>query len=245
LQYVFALFGSQGVSHFITEISCQNSPAMSLLSTCGFRRAARLVHYQMPSEWQFHTDEMDQNAGNTFRWARPEDQPALFQLAQDAMPSDLRFVYAREAQDFPIAEVSSDVWQWNLNRLIKLKSWYWVKEDEQRQVLQAAIKVTAHRQGDFHIEFIIHPGWQDTSTYAFEYAMQAIVRLHMRGIIVAKAYDYEPSLTDLFNKAGWQRTGEFLLLVKEHWLKVKKPHSLKFENTVTLPSIAKPAINLP
>ncbi len=40
LQYVFALFGSQGVSHFIIEVSCDNSPAMSLLAASGFRRAA-------------------------------------------------------------------------------------------------------------------------------------------------------------------------------------------------------------
>jgi len=245
LQYVFALFGSQGVSHFITEISCQNSPAMSLLAACGFRRAARLVHYQMPSDWHFAAEEMNPDKCNGFRWAKPTDQSSLFQLAQDALPSDLRFVYAREPEDFTIKEVPPDVWQWNINRLTKLESWYWVKEDEQRQALQAAIKVTAHRQGDFHIEFIIHPGWQNMSTDAFEYAMVSIARLNMKGILVAKAYDYEPSLTDLFAKANWQRTGEFLLLVKEHWLKVKKTRALKFENTVTLPTIAKPAINLP
>ena len=85
------------------------------------------------------------------------------------------------------------------------------------------------RQGDFHIEFIIHPGWQDTSKDALEYAMHAIDHLHMKGMIVAKAYDYEPSLIDLLEKAGWQRTGEFLLLVKEHWLKAKKSRRLNFE----------------
>lgn len=114
LQYVFALFGSQGVSHFITEISCQNSPAMSLLAACGFRRAARLVHYQMPSDWQLPAGEIEQTAGSSFRWAKPEDQQSLFQLAQDALPSDLRFVYARKPEDFFISEVSPDVWQWSV-----------------------------------------------------------------------------------------------------------------------------------
>ncbi len=232
LQYVFALFGSQGVSHFISEVSCQNSPAMSLLASGGFRRAARLVHYQMPSDRNSSTCTPassfapDITAQDDFRWAHPADQQSLFQLAQDALPSDLRFVYARKPEDFAVKEIQHEIWHGNLKRLLKLKTWYWVKEDVQRQVLKAAIKVTAHHAGDFHIEFIIHPGWQDTGKEALDYAMQAINRLHMKGMIVAKAYDYEPSLIDLLEKAGWQRAGEFLLLVKEHWLKVKKSRSI-------------------
>lgn len=250
LQYVFALFGSQGVNHFISEVSCQNSPAMSLLASCGFRRAARLVHYQMPSDRSPSPDKPtssfkpDMPGQEDFRWACPADQQSLFQLAQDALPADLRFVYARKPEDFAVREIPSEIQPGNLKRLIKLKTWYWVKEDMQRRVLKAAIKVTAHHATDFHIEFIIHPGWQDTSKDALEYAMHAIDHLHMKGMIVAKAYDYEPSLIDLLEKAGWQRTGEFLLLVKEHWLKAKKSRRLNFD-TVTIPAIAKPAINLP
>ena len=199
LQYVFALFGSQGVSHFVTEISCQNSPAMSLLATCGFRRAARISHYQMPSDWQ-----LDENRTDVlpFRWATQNDQQSLYQLAQDALPSNLRFVYARKPEDFQIKDMAGNAWTWPLKKLVKMNSWYWIIDDEERHVLKAAIKVTAHRQGDFHIEFIIHPGWQDIAGDAFQFAMQAIGRLQMKGVITAKLYDYEPSLTELFEKAG-------------------------------------------
>ncbi len=104
LQYVFALFGSQGVSHFITEVSCQNSPAMSLLAGLGFRRAARVVHYQMPSEAVATEENADNSENATFRWATPADRYLLCQLFQDSLPSDLRVVYDYKIEDFAIEE---------------------------------------------------------------------------------------------------------------------------------------------
>jgi GNAT superfamily N-acetyltransferase len=247
LQYVFALFGSQGVSHFITEISCQNSPAMSLLAGLGFRRAARLVHYQMLDQLLVDSDNQNiaQNiAKNTsFRWAQTSDKSALCQLFQDSLPSDLRVVYAYKPDDFfinvPLMEMSPAM----LKRLIKLKTWYWVAHNKDRNVLTAAIKLTVHRPGDFHFEFVIHPGWQHMACEAVSFVKQIINDFHIEGIILTKIYDYQAVIGETLETIGWQRHGEFLLMVKEHWLRAKK-RSIKLDKTVTIPGIAKPAINL-
>jgi len=244
MQYVFALFGSQGVSHFVMEISCQNSAAMSLLGGLGFRRAARLVHYQMPSDRRMSKTGEKNEENAVFRWAQPEDQNLLYQLFQDSLPSDLRVVYAYNSDDFVLEAIPADLAPNALKRLYKLKNWYWVAHDMERNVLTAAIKVSSHRQGDFHIEFVIHPGWQHMAKEAVGYAMQAIDRLGMAGMVMTKVYDYQAGTAEALEQLGWQKHGEFLLMVKEHWLRAKK-RSLKLDTTVTIPTMGKPAINLP
>src|SRR5262245_21577786 len=47
LRYVFALFGSQGVSHFTAEVSAYNDAALSLFASGGFCRSARVTYLQM------------------------------------------------------------------------------------------------------------------------------------------------------------------------------------------------------
>src|SRR5262249_32185501 len=47
LRYAFALFGSQGVSHFLAEVSDKNSAGLQLFGSCGFRRCAKVSHYEM------------------------------------------------------------------------------------------------------------------------------------------------------------------------------------------------------
>ncbi len=201
----------------------------------------------MPSDWQLAkaTDKDTVFDNQSFRWAQPADQKALAQLCQDALPSDLRFVYANTTEDYCLESPPAEIWQCNLKRLIKLKTWYWVYEDPQRQVLTAAVKVAAHRQGDFHFEFIVHPGWQHMAEDIIHYALLAISHFNMKGIIMAKVYEYQTEIGKPLQAAGWERHGEFLLLVKEHWLKVKKSRTLKFADSVTLSTIAKPAINMP
>jgi len=190
-------------------------------------------------------EEKDKNEENAiFRWAKPEDQNLLYQLLQDSLPSDLRVVYAYSSNDFALRSLPADLTSNDLKRLIKLKTWYWVAHNSERNVLAAAIKVTTHSPGDFHLEFIIHPGWQHMAKEAVKYAMVAIKRLHMEGVIMTKIYDYQAGVAEALEESSWQRHGEFLLLVKEHWLRAKK-RSLKLDTTVTLPGIGKPAINMP
>ncbi len=131
-----------------------------------------------------------------------------------------------------------------LTRLLKLKTWYWVAHNTDRNVLMAAIKVTTHRPGDFHFEFVIHPGWQHMANDTVGFVKQAIKQLHIEGIVLTKIYDYQVSTGQALETLGWQRHGEFLLMVKEHWLKSKKK-TLKLDTAVSLPGMAKPAINLP
>jgi ribosomal protein S18 acetylase RimI-like enzyme len=242
LQYVFALFGSQGVSHFVTEISCRNSPALSLLAGLGFRRVARVVHYQMPSA--INKEDTEQEESNIFRWACSEDKELLCQLFQDSLPSDLRTVYAYQANDFVIKPITNELIANNPKQLSRLRCWYWVAHNKDRNVLTAAIKVTSHRPGDYHFEFVIHPGWQHMADEAVNFVKEALNCLHIKGMIVTKIYDYQAPIGQALEAARWESQGEFLLLVKEHWLRAKK-RSLKLDTTVTLPGIAKPAINMP
>jgi len=250
LRYVFALFGSQGVSHFVIEVSCQNSAAFSLLGTCGFRRSARLVYYRIPADASkdIATSEITQ-----FRLALPEDKQALYQLNQDALPPDLRLIYDLTPEDFKIGDLpvtaasaggpegSDKIFK----RLIKRKLWYWVAEDKERRVLTAAIKVAAHQEGDYHLDFIVHPAWKHLAKEAVAFALVTMGRLGMNGVVTAKAYDFQPDVGEALSATHLEKDGEFFLMTREHWLRAKKPRSLKIEHAVGLPAIGKPAINLP
>jgi GNAT superfamily N-acetyltransferase len=102
LRFAFALFGSQGVSHFIAEISDQNSAGLNILGNCGFRRCAKITHYQVPADYEIDTDGADFAA---FRLALPEDKQRLFVLHQDSLPPDHRLIYELVADDFSVADL--------------------------------------------------------------------------------------------------------------------------------------------
>jgi GNAT superfamily N-acetyltransferase len=243
LRFVFALFGSQGVSHFVAEVSCQNTAALSLLGSCGFRRSSRIVHYRLAGE--LGTEAVQPVESTPFRLALPEDRQALFQLFQDALPPDLRLIYELVPEDFNVGDLPIEASEKMFKRLVKRKLWYWVLEDKERRVLACAIKATAHREGDYHLEFAVHPGWTHTASEAVSFIRNAIVRLGMKGVVIAKAFDYQAQVGEALEDANMQREGEFFLMTREHWLRAKKPRALKLERGVGLPSIANPAINLP
>lgn len=245
LRYVFALFGSQGVSHFVMEVSCQNGAAISLLGSCGFRRCARLTHYRLPTDNSLNGLNDPSPSSANFRLALPEDQQALYQLHQDALPPDLRLIYDSVPEDFGVGDLPIDAPEKLLKCLNKGKLWYWVSEDKERRVLTCAVKVTCHREGDYHIEFAIHPGWKHLSSDALSFVLKTTSRLGMKGIVIAKAYDYQASLGESLEKVQLEKEGEFFLMTREHWLRAKKAKSLKLERAVALPKIANPAINMP
>lgn len=242
LRFVFALFGSQGVSHFIAEVSDQNSAGLNLLGDVGFRRCARVSHFQVPSDYQEDTDNID---FSMFRLAMPEDKPKLYQLHQDCLPPDHRLIYEWVPDDFSVPELAVDNFEKMSKRLIKKKRWFWVSQDADRKVLTSAVKVTAHQEGDYHLEFAVHPGWahQAPQIVAFTFAMMR--RAGMRGMLQAKAFDYQPAVVEALEDAELERTGYFSLLAREHWQRAKKPRKLTLEGKVKLAPIASPAINLP
>ncbi|PWU03547.1 MAG: hypothetical protein C5B53_00300 [Candidatus Melainabacteria bacterium] len=241
LRYVFALFGSQGVSHFVIEVSGQNAAALSLLGSCGFRRSARSVHYRFGGE---ASSQKPPAEAPPFRLALPSDRQALYQLHQDALPPDLRLIYEYLPEDFAVSDLPVESGDKFFKRLVRRKLWYWVLEDKERRVITAAIQVRAHRESDYHLEFAIHPGWQHLAQEAVSFVLSAMARYGMRGMVIAKAYDYQPSVGDALQQAKIEKEGEFFLMTREHWLRAKKPRSLKLD-PVALPTIVKPAINLP
>jgi ribosomal protein S18 acetylase RimI-like enzyme len=240
LRYVFALFGSQGVSHFVAELSNDNNAALSLLGSCGFRCAARLVYYRLSSESKGESETPD-----LFRLATPADAQGLHQLHQDALPPDLRLIYDYVADDFLVHEIPVEPSERLFRRLLKNKVWYWVSEDKERKVLTAAVKVTAHREGDYHLEFAVHPGWSHLAADTVAFALNMVNRNGMKGLVLAKAYDYQPSVGEALSEADGEKEGEFFLMAREHWLRAKQPRALKIDRAVALPQIANPAINMP
>lgn len=206
MRYVFALFGSQGVSHFVAEVSCQNAAALSLLGSCGFRRSCRLTHYRLPAEPKVTDNSF---VVEPFRLAIAGDRQALYQLSQDALPSDLRLIYDLSPQDFALKDLPMSTSEHIFKLLIKRKLWYWVAEDAERKVLTAAIKVRAHQQGDYHLEFAVHPGWQHTAPAVVSFMLSATGQMGMKGVLMAKAYDYQASIGQALEEAKMEKRGIF------------------------------------
>ncbi len=242
LRFALALFGSQGISHFIAEVSDQNSAALSLLGSVGFRRCARIIHYQLPTSTA-SAPAVDIELTN-FRLALPEDQPSLCQLHQDALPADIRLMFNYSLSDFSILELKVESFEKLSRRLLRRKTWFWVACDSERKVITSAAKVTAHHEGDYHLEFAVHPGWQHTAGDLVSFVLNIMRRAGMKGVVIAKAYDFQTSVIEAVEEAGMERVGEFTLMAREHWLRAKQQKKLRLDQAVGLPSI-KPAINLP
>ena len=77
------------------------------------------------------------------------------------------------------------------------------------------------------------------------YALSMMRRAGMKGMIMIKAFDYQPSIVEALESAKLDRVGSFSLLAREHWLRAKLPKKLRLEAPVNLAPIANPAINLP
>lgn len=241
LRFVFATFGSQGVGHFIAEVSDQNSAALQLMGSNGFRRCYRITHYQVPVE--FKENEKWEGA-DAFRLASPSDKQALYQLFQDILPPDLRLTLDLVPEDFLVSEVPPvDSIEKLSRRLMRRKVWFWVSQDSERKTLTSAVKVTAHREGDYHLEFAVHTGWQHTAEDIVTFVLNIMRRAGMRGIISAKVYDFQPWVVAALDKAGLERCGSFSLLVRDHWIRAKQPRAARAE--LGLPSMANPSINMP
>ncbi len=242
LRFAFALFGSQGVNHFIAEVSDKNSAGLNILGNCGFRRCAKITHYQVPRE--FEIDSSNDDLGG-FRLALPEDKQRLFILHQDSLPPDHRLIYELVPEDFNIADLPLESFEKVSKKLIKRKNWFWVAQDAERKVLTAAVKVIAHQEGDYHLEFAVHPGWTHLAAQILNYALTMMRKAGMQGMIMIKAYDYQPSVVEALNFAQLDKVGSFSLLAREHWLRAKQPRRLRIESPVSLAPIVNPAINLP
>lgn len=241
LKFAFATFGSQGALHFLAEVSDLNSAALSLLGAHGFRRCYRVTHYQVPVDFE---ENPEWEKIQSFRLALPNDRLALHQLYQDSMPADLRLTYEYMPEDFLVSEVPAvDSFDKLSRRLLRRKVWFWVSQDPDRKILTSAVKVTAHRDGDYHLELAVHPGYSHTADELVLFTLNIMRRMNMRGVIATKSYDFQKTIAEALEKAGLERTGFFSLLVRDHWVRAQK--KTRKDSTITLPSIANPSINMP
>jgi ribosomal protein S18 acetylase RimI-like enzyme len=249
LRFAFALFSSQGVGHFVAEVSDRNPAALSLLGNCGFARCARITHYQVPADLKFSEDAAgieNLYGSDTFRLAVPEDQAGLLALYQDILPPVLRKTYNYTAEDFRVFPLQVESLDKLARRLIRRGSWFWVQADSERKTITAACRVTAHHEGDYHLDFAVHPGWTHTANDLVQFVLSIMRRAGMKGMVIAKAYDYQSPVVDALEAAGLERVGNFSLMARDHWLKAKTSKRVSLRRTVTeLGAIGKPAINIP
>jgi GNAT superfamily N-acetyltransferase len=244
LRYAFATFASQGAAHFVAEVSDQNSAALSLLGNTGFRRCYRVTHYQVPVDFEVPglSSKPDADEASPFRLAIPQDRQGLYHLFQECLPPDLRLTYEYVPDDFYVSEVPTESFDKLTRKLINRKIWYWVSQDPDRKSLTAAVRVLAHREGDFHLEFAVHPGWAHTAEDTINFTLGIMRRLNMRGVISIKGFDYQPHVVKAIEKLGLERTGTFSLMARDHWVRAKQKRVVRKEAPITLPS---PGINLP
>lgn len=251
LRYAFAQYGSQGVSHFISEVSDQNAAALSLFAACGFCRCAKSTHYKLEFSPQLGAAA---SPSLPFRLATPNDKHALFQLYQDALPPDIRQIFAYHPDDFAVSDTAFERMERLRRKFVRKRVWYWVLEDSERRTLTCAVKVTAHSEGDFHLTFAVHPGWTQHAAELVSHCLQSLRSTGSttdipwptgtRWIAMARVFDFDSSLIEAIQNEGMERTGGFCLLSREHWLRAKRPNKIK-ERSKGIPAIGNPVINFP
>jgi GNAT superfamily N-acetyltransferase len=240
LRYVFAQFGSQGVAHFIAEVSCSNDAALSLFAHCGFCRSTRMTYYQIDRK-----DAQVREVESEFRLASYASKHGLFQLHQDVLPPDLRLVFERVPDDYRVGEkLAFTSVERKRNKFMRKRVWYWVSQDPERRVLSSAVKVMAEPDVGYRLEFAVHPGWKHLAADLVNFAVTQLQKPEYPDLpIWVKVCDFEPEVDEAVQAVGFERTGEFFLLSREHWTRAKHPRVRRVEGV--LPNIANPAINFP
>jgi L-amino acid N-acyltransferase YncA len=240
LRYVFAQFGSQGVTHFIAEVAADNDAALSLFAHCGFCRSARLAYYQLNRQ-----QAKVQDVETDFKLASYASKHGLFLLHQDALPPDMRLVLEQVPEDYRVGEkLAFTSVEKKRHKFMRKRVWYWVSQDIDRRVLSSAVKVIAEPDIGYRLEFTIHPGYKQLAGDLVNFALGELINNDVPELpIWARVFDFEPEVDEAVRQVGFERTGEFFLLSREHWTRAKHPRMRKVENV--LPGIAKPAINFP
>ncbi len=241
LRYVFALFGSQGATHFVAEVSDLNAAALALYGSCGFRRCAKTTHFLLNLR-----RPVPAASSNHFRLARPDDRRALYLLHQEALPPDIRLIMNYTPEDFSVSEFRLENAEALRRRVMRKQGWYWVAEDVERRVLTAAVKVHAHYSGDYHIELTVHPGWTDIAKDMARFALDELrLMVSSDAQVIARSFDFQAAAVQAFQTAGMERVSEFCFLAREHWVRAKYPDKLRIDRQLGMPAMTKPAINLP
>ena len=248
LRFALSVFGSQGINHFVSEISDLNSRGLALFTTTGFRRLAKVTYYQVPLDHPNERlpDELFESASEKYRLAEPGDAQGIFALSQEVMPSEVRRIFDFVTGDFEAPEVRGDNLSKLTRSLIRKKVWYWLSEDKERGVIPCAAKVIAHREGDYHLEFLVNPGWSHMTRELVEFVLAFMQKAEMKGMVVIKSYDYQKELGVQLEELGLEREGSFTLLAREHWSRARRKRSITLDQ-VTIPNLGSgtPAINMP
>lgn len=243
LKYVLALFGGQGINHFISEAANENMAGLKLLHSCGFRKCSSFTYYQVPID--YHPPQCE-DILSKFRIAQPEDRERIYDLHQSVLPEDVRRVLELVPDDYYVPELNADTFEKMTRRLMRRKRWFWVADEKERGVIPCAAKISAHSQGDFHIEVYVNQGWEHLCEDVVKFVLATMKRAGMKGTIVFKVYDFQKSLVKCLEDQAFERNGSFTLMVREHWLRAKKK-----SNSVSIPNLdldlgtGTPAINVP
>ncbi len=245
LAFAFALLGSQGVSHFIAEISDQNQAALELYASAGFRRLSKLTYYQMhvskrANDKKSQTESLISNSN--MRLAVPSDKKGLFALNQDILPLNIRYVFAQTEEDFAIFELPIARAEKLRRQIAQPRSFWWVVQNEKRGVITAAVRITSHKPDDYHLEICVHPGWMDQQELVTAFAVESIAQTNPHAELFVKVYEYQSGLENTLESFGFDRAGGFCLLLREHWEKAKNAKELP---TSVIKALPKAAINLP
>jgi ribosomal protein S18 acetylase RimI-like enzyme len=237
LRYVFAQFGSQGVMHFLAEVSACNEAALGLFANCGFCRSARITYYRFDEAKAEKTRLLP---SDRFKLAPPHLKPALCQLHSDVLPPALRQVLLLSPDDFSANDlVAFTSVEKSQQKLMRKRVWHWVCADTERMVLSASVRVSAEPQSGYKLEFAVHQGWKHLEEELVHFALSSLLSEAPRAKILAKIYDFQGDMHALMQSCGFERSGEAFLLLREHWQRQRRT------KRATIPQIGKPAIHFP
>lgn len=251
LRYIFAQFGSQGVSHFIAEIGPHNDAALSLFAACGFCRSAKVSYFRLNPSTQTEIDDLtdehllsqESASSSEFHIAIPGQRQALYQLFQDSLPPDLRQVLNLSPEDFRVRDLLAFTSvEKSKNRLMRRRIWYWFSQDQERRTMTGAVRITAQLQLGYRLDLAVHPGWRHLSSALLNQAINSLLTNVPRQPIWVRLYDFQTEAEQTLVQRGFERMGDFFLLSREHWQRAKYPKKRRVDR---LKPIANPAISFP
>lgn len=244
LHYVLALYGSQGAGQFIAEVPVDAQSVLSLFNSAGFCSCTKVIYFEGRIEPR---KTLSKTFNYGFRAANTSDRRALFILNQEILPPDIRNIFSFCEADFDIFEVPIAGVENFRQKVAKNRSWFYVLADPDRNILIACAKMSQIRDGEFQMEFAVHPGHSsiapDLSSELVNFALHTVSQMNMPVFVSVRIFEFQNSIHEALKSTTLTRSRTYCLLVKEQWIRAKYPKRLKTDKPLNINGLPNPAVN--
>lgn len=218
INYIFDEYINKGVNRFTLEVDINNTPAIKLYESLGFRKYTTIHYYKLLAKNlpEFKTDIISIPKG--FRKYKDSDAEKCLELYTSSTPSSIRIVDQKTLKDFQnntIEKVSKCLKE--ITRKSCDLSFVVEKDDK----IIASLEIVAqYRQLPHVIRLLVHPGYEDLNEQLLLYSFNILNKYPQRTVLIA-ASEHQKGKINTLEKLKLKKISSDYLMVKDNFQLVK------------------------